>query len=353
MNQLSVNLKTTSLFESIRKFDDQGREYWLARELMPLLGYGQWKNFDKVIKRAMDALSKSYPHTGDHFVEIGKKIKIGVGSNKEATREIVDYKLTRHACYLIAQNGDSKKQEIALAQVYFATQTRRQEMAQEKQKAIARVVARRKLSTTEKKFSGILSSRNIDGASIAEIKSAGDEALFGSPTKEVKAQMGISDESPLADHLPTISIKAKDLATEMTTFNTLENGLIGKDRIKSEHINNNSAVRKMLNENGIYPERLPAEEDVKKLERKIKEQDLALQSSAKKLAMDLDKITLDIRGVKSRAELERIRDIIKGNPGAAKMFIVYGAEGNIRVLEREIGINSNVIAQLRQYIIDN
>src|SRR5690606_37006194 len=218
MPNIEIN-KNSNIFESIRHLNEDGEEYWYARELMSVLEYDKWGNFEKVIKKARESLEKSYPQSSEHFAEVSKKIKIGKGTKQEASRSINDFKLTRRACYLIAQNGDSRKKAIALAQNYFATQTRKQElkeMQEIKEKDIERILARRKLTESEKKFAGVVTEHGVDGKGIAEIKSSGDAALFGEPTNEVKKKLGIPGSKPLADHLPTITIKAKDLAAEMT-----------------------------------------------------------------------------------------------------------------------------------------
>jgi DNA-damage-inducible protein D len=339
----------TNIFESIKHLDEIGEEYWNARELMPVLEYKTWEGFHEVVKRAEHALSKIYPQTTDHFRQLKKMIKVAAGTNKETKRSIVDYELTRRACYLIAQNGDSRKQAIALAQNYFATQTRKQELKEIKEKDIERILVRRKLTESEKKFSGVMTELGIDGKGIAEIKSSGDAALFGEPTSEVKKKLGISQSTPLADHLPSISLKAKDLATEMTTFKTQDKQLSGKDLVKIEHISNNSAIRKMLTESGIYPERLPAEEDIKKLEKKYTEEDIQEIEDTKML--NLDTIEIDIREVTTEDELKRIRSVIMNNQGNSKIKIYYGSLDNTKLIERDIQINKEVIDSLRKYLV--
>ncbi len=345
---------TKTNFEEIKHTTkDTGEEYWHARELMPLLGYSDWRNFQNVISKAKKTIENSYQQVEDHFVEITKMIKVAQGTSKEAKRKQTDYKLTRLACYAIAQNGDSSKQPIALAQSYFAIQTRKQEVQEAKSQAIERIVARRRLSETEKKFAGVLADHNIDGRGIAAIKSAGDEALFGSPTSKIKSRMGIKQSKPLADFLPTISIKAKDLATEMTTFNTVDKDLSGQDSIKREHVSNNSAVRRVLNENGIYPERLPAEEDIRKLEKgfagqELEEGDLA-EGSARLLGTD--QLTIDIREVFDEDELREVKELVVRNPGGDVLKIIYGAEEDIKIIERKVQITPDLVKALRRYIV--
>lgn len=245
--------------------DLEGVECWSARELQGLLGYSKWENFEKVIRKAKDACSNAGELIENHFPDIRKMVEIG--SNTE--RAIDDIALTRYACYLIAQNGDSKKEEIAFAQNYFAVQTRRAELVEQRILEYERVKAREKLSQTEKQLSGILYERGVDNQGFAIIRSKGDQALFRLNTQMLKRKMGVPDSRPVADFLPTISIKAKDLAAEMTGLNVQSKDLKGQTKIEKEHIDNNLAVRNMLTQRGIVPENLPPAEDVKKLQRKL------------------------------------------------------------------------------------
>lgn len=253
-----------SLFEAAAS-DFEGVECWSARELQDLLGYSKWENFEKVIQKAKDACSNAGEKVDYHFPDVRKMIMIGKGAEKE----IDDMLLTRYACYLIAQNGDSRKEEIAFAQNYFAVQTRRAELVEQRLLDFERVKAREKLSHTEKQLSGILYERGVDNQGFALIRSKGDQALFRLNTQMLKRKMGVPDSRPLADFLPTISIKAKDLAAEMTGLNVQSKDLKGQTKIEEEHVDNNLAVRNMLTQRGIVPEMLPAAEDVKKLQRKL------------------------------------------------------------------------------------
>lgn len=243
----------------------EGVECWSARELQDLLGYSKWENFEKVIQKAKDACKNADEEVAYHFPDIRKTIPMPKGAEKE----IDDILLTRYACYLIAQNGDSRKQEIAFAQNYFAVQTRRAELVEQRLLEFERVKAREKLSQTEKQLSGILYERGVDSQGFAIIRSKGDQALFRLNTQMLKRKMGVPDSRPVADFLPTISIKAKDLAAEMTGLNVQSKDLKGQSKIEKEHIDNNLAVRDMLTKRGIVPENLPAAEDVKKLQRKL------------------------------------------------------------------------------------
>ncbi|HUR65244.1 MAG TPA: DNA damage-inducible protein D [Chitinophagaceae bacterium] len=243
-----------------------GIECWSARELQVFFNYKDWRNFLKVIDKAKAACENSGVAVSDHFVDINKMINLAKG----AQREVEDIALTRYACYLIAQNGDASKNEIAFAQTYFAVQTRKQEIIEQRLLDVARVAAREKLSKSEKKLSGIIYERGVDDKGFAVIRSKGDQALFGGfTTNDMKRQLMVPDTRPLADFLPTLTIKAKDFATELTSHNVTEKDLKGESAISKEHIDNNSAVRKMLIERGVKPEQLPAAEDLKKVQRRL------------------------------------------------------------------------------------
>lgn len=218
-------------------------ECWSARELQEILGYTKWDNFLKVIEKAKDACNNAGGTVTDHFAGIGKMVELGSSSQ----REIQDFALTRYACYLVAQNGDSAKNEVAFAQTYFAVQTRKQEIIEQRLLDVARLTAREKLSKSEKKLSGIIYQRGVDDKGFAFIRSKGDQALFGGfTTTEMKKKLGIPDSRPLADFLPTLTIKAKDFATELTSHNVTEKDLKGEQQITKEHVDNNVAVRNML-----------------------------------------------------------------------------------------------------------
>lgn len=257
--------------------DLEGVECWSARELQKLLGYSKWENFEKVIKKAKDACTNAGELLENHFPDIRKMVEIG----SKTERAIDDIALTRYACYLIAQNGDSKKEEIAFAQNYFAVQTRRAELVEQRILEYERVKAREKLSQTEKQLSGVLYERGVDSQGFAIIRSKGDQALFRLNTQMLKRKMGVPESRPVADFLPTISIKAKDLAAEMTGLNVQSKDLKGQTKIEKEHIDNNLAVRNMLTQRGIVPENLPPAEDVKKLQRKLDGDEKKLLKGAK------------------------------------------------------------------------
>lgn len=275
----------TSTFEAHAQRTEGGVEYWLARDLQNLLGYAEWRNFNQsAISKAKTACEVSGHLVEDHFVDVNKTIQMP----KSAEKEIPDIMLTRYACYLIAQNGDPRKQEIAFAQTYFAIQTRRAEIIEQRLLEAERVSARKKLSATEKELSEVIYEQTGGNEDFALIRSKGDQALFNKSTRAMKAQWKVPDNRPLADFAPTIILKAKDFAAEITIFNARQHGMTSESTISDEHITNNKAVRDTLLERGIRPEHLPAAEDVKKVERRIVAEEKKSLKNPSALPMEKD-----------------------------------------------------------------
>ena len=280
MDKKTIYAMKNAFDEIVKIIQEEAVEFWYARDLMALLGYDRWENFHKAIERAIDSCKASEIEPADHFRSVTEMVQIGSG----AERAVKDYMLTRYACYLIAQNGDPRKEEIAFAQSYFAVQTRKQELIEERIAYIERTEARGKLRESEKRLSQNIYERGVDDAGFGRIRSRGDQALFGGKsTQEMKKKLGVSDKRPLADFLPTLTIAAKNLATEMTNYNVEEKDLQGESAITSEHVQNNQSVRDTLGSRGIKPEELPPSEDIKKLERRVKSQEKKLVQESGKL----------------------------------------------------------------------
>lgn len=280
MNSDLVQKMQNQFDELAQAVPDEEVEFWFARDLQEPLGYARWENFLTAIKRAIESCETTGYDPSNHFRGVTKMVKLGSG----AERAIDDFMLTRYACYLIAQNGDPRKEPIAFAQSYFAIQTRRQELIEDRMRLQARLDARERLRESEKTLSQNIYERGVDDAGFGRIRSKGDAALFGGHTTQVmKVKFGITKTRPLADFLPTLTIAAKNLATEMTNHNVQQDDLQGEHAITREHVQNNESVRDMLGQRGIKPEKLPPEEDIKKLERRVKSEEKKIEKRSGRL----------------------------------------------------------------------
>ena len=285
MDRKDIDFKVKTL-DAITHTDQDGVDFWYARDIMPELNYTEWRNFSKVIEKARVACKNSGQKVESHFLDTTRDVQLGSG----AIRSIEDVKLTRYACYLVAQNGDPKKEEVALLQSYFAVQTRTAEILERRMSEISRLAGRKSLAVEEKRLSKLSYERGVDDRGFAYIRSQGDRALFGRTTRDMKARLGVPAGRPLADRLHPINVTAKQLATQMTNWIIEENDLHGAGQIAGEHVSNNASVRNSLLSRGIVPEELPAAEDIEKVERRAKQDEKRIEGSGFKETADGDPV---------------------------------------------------------------
>jgi DNA-damage-inducible protein D len=340
--------KLAETLEEIKLTKEDNSEYWHARDLWTLLGYTRWGNFLPSLERAKESCRTSGFVVQDHFLHAKKMVNLGSGSQ----REIEDYELTRYACYLIAQNGDPRIPEIAFAQMYFAIQARKQELVAEQIEEIERLIARKRLAETDREFAGNVLSRDVDRSSLAEIISVGDYVLFGSnSTKDMKKKLHITVKGrALADFLPTITLKAKDLAAEATTFNTKQKNLVGKEMIKEEHIKSNKSARGFLLNLDIFPEALPPVEDIKKVERRHQRQ-IKIASRAPKINLkeiESEELIIEIPEGTDTTQLKEMKELFLNNPGKGTVTLQL-KDRKIRI-ELKVNLTKNVFMRVMEIL---
>jgi DNA-damage-inducible protein D len=278
MKRALIHKLAATLEKLVHKETATGTEFWLARDLQKVLGYQRWSNFEKVIQKAMHACELAGNDASDHFLPIDKMEELA----SKKSQQVSDYALTRYACYLIAQNANSAKEAVAFAQTYFALQTRRQEMIESRLADQERIDARKKLSQSEKVLSGLIYEHVENEGGFRRIRTKGDQALFGGvTTRQMKRRLKTPKGRALADFLPTITIKAKDFANEITNFSIKRDYLHTEAQIAREHIKNNREIRKLLGRRKIKPEELPAAEDVRKVEKRLLLEEKSLSQEAK------------------------------------------------------------------------
>jgi DNA-damage-inducible protein D len=330
--------KLAESLEEIRRTKQDGSEYWYARDLWPLLGYTRWGNFLPTLDRAKESCKTGGFVVEDHFLHAKQMVKLGSGSQ----REVDDYELTRYACYLIAQNGDPRIPEIAFAQMYFAIQTRKQELIADQVKEIERLIARKQLAETDREFAGTILSRDVDKSGLAEIISVGDYVLFGNKsTKDMKKRLMIKvTNRALADFLPTITIKAKDLAAEATIFNTKQKNLLSKDGIKEEHIRSNKSARNFLLNLDIIPEKLPPAEDIKKVERRHQKQIKIASKSIPSKLEEVEELLIEIPEGTTTNQLLEMKGLFLANPG--KGSVILQLKDKKVLIKQKINLTENI-----------
>lgn len=330
--------KLAESLEEIKRIKQDGSEYWYARDLWSLLGYTRWGNFLPTLDRAKESCKTGGFVVEDHFLNAKQMVKLGSGSQ----REVDDYELTRYACYLIAQNGDPRIPEIAFAQMYFAIQTRKQELIAEQVKEIERLIARKQLAETDREFAGTILSRGVDKSELAEIISVGDYVLFGNKsTKDMKKRLMIkATNRALADFLPTITIKAKDLASEATIFNTKQKNLLSKEGIKEEHIRSNKSARNFLLNLDIIPEKLPPAEDIKKVERRHQKQIKIASKFIRSKLEEAEELLIEIPEGTTTSQLLEMKDLFLANPG--KGSVILQLKNKKVLIKQKINLTENL-----------
>ena len=252
-------------FEGIKKIDENGIEYWEARELMPLLGYGNWQKAEEVIARAARACINSGQAVDNHFNRTVKMVEIG----SNTIREIKNYKLDRYACYLIAQNGDPNKPEIALAQTYFAIQTRKQEIYEQLPDTSKRLFIRNEVSNHNKKLFSTAKQAGVTKFGL--FNNAGYKGLYGMPLTDIEQKKGIK-KGELLDRAGSTELAANLFRITQTDEKLRKNKIQGDYSASQTHFMVGGKVRQTIKEiGGITPENIPAEKHIRAVKKEIKQ----------------------------------------------------------------------------------
>jgi len=256
-------------FEGLKQVNEHGAEYWSARDLQSLLGYSQWRRFEDAVKRAMTSCEKSGNECSHHFASAGKMVGLGSGGQ----RELNDFHLSRFACYLIAQNGDSRKPQIALAQKYFAIQARRQELTDEHSKDLERFELRKQTSEEFKALSGTARNAGVQNVMFGVFHDAGYRGLYnGLGNDAIKARKSIPKSENLMDRMDTTELAANQFRMTQTREKLVREGIRSQQEAIRTHERVGKEVRSAIQRiGGTMPENIRPAEHIKEVEKRLKE----------------------------------------------------------------------------------